>query len=390
MKKFWLVAVCVLGLTLISGCSEVDPSDDDQTIKVEVMNVSEDVLYDETLVVSGEPEHVLDILDERIDLDYTVSEYGAFVKGVAGHYPLESDVSYNYYFRIMVDGVSSDVGIDAIDYVDGMTITFVETTMLDDVDQMVDQVIYRFIDRHLPTYVNDENVQHDVLIALYQLMAHGYVSVDWENLIETEENLDFSLETISETFKTAIYQTVRSLDTRDTLEAMESFEATNHYDAVSQSIGLSMLGSDSLKRALLKDVLINDEPQFLDPDLVGMIYSALSFHRDDDDVLAYVDDMNAYINDQTNEEGIVSWGNPNSASTALVITGLVAQGYDPREMEADLIEALLAYEVEGAFKWKSSDEEADLAFSTPQAFAALVSYKLYRDTWENPPFNLFD
>jgi hypothetical protein len=390
MKKFWLIAVFVMGLTLISGCSEVDPSEDDQTIKVEVKSVSDDVLYHETLVVSGEPEHVLDVLDENINLDYTVSEYGAFVKGVEGYYPLETDVSYNYYYQILVDGTASDVGIDAIDYVDGMTITFLETTMLDAIDQMVDQVIYRFIDRHLSTYINDENVHHYVIMALHQLMKSGYVTLDWSDLIETDVKIDLSVETIAETFKTAIYERARSLNTQDTLAAMESFEATNHYDAVSQSIGLSMLGSDSEKNALLKDFLINDEPQFIDPDLVGMIYSALGFYQEDQDVSSYVETMNVYINEQTDEQGIVSWGNANSASTALVIIGLVAQGYDPRTMDVDLIEALLGYEVEGAFKWKPTEEEADMAFSTPQAFAALVSYKLYRDTWENPPFNLFD
>lgn len=242
----------------------------------------------------------------------------------------------------------------------------------------------------MTTYVNDNNVQHYVTLALHQLIRNDYASFDWQDLIENDDNLDFSDETISETFKTVIYQTVRSLDTSHSLEAMESFEATNHYDAVSQLIGLSMLGSTSDKIALLKDVLINDEPQFIDPDLIGMIYSALGFYQQDQDVFAYVEDKNDYIDEQTGEQGILSWGNPNSASTAIVIIGLVAQGHDPRDMDVDLIEALLEYEEDGAFKWQSSDEDADFAFSTPQAFAALVSYKLYRDTWENPPFNLFD
>ncbi|MFP4178051.1 MAG: DUF4430 domain-containing protein [Acholeplasmataceae bacterium] len=390
MKKFLLVTVLVLGLTLVSGCSELDPTEEDQTITVEVRDTSEEVLYEETHAVSGEPENALDALDETIDLDYTMSEYGAFVKGVAGHYPRESDVSNNYYYRILVDDAASDVGIDAIDFVDGMTITFVEATMLDDVDRTVDRAIDRFIDQHPSTYINDEDVQHYVLIALHQLMEHGYVSVDWSDLIESEENLDFGTETIPVAFKTALYQTVRSLDTSETLSAMESFQADNHYDAVSQSIGLSVLGSDSEKNVALKDYLIDVEPDVIDPDLVGMTYSALGFYRDDEYVSDYVDDMNDYLEEQTDEDGIVSWGNANSASTAVVIIGLVAQGYDPREMDVDLIEALLAYEVEGAFKWKLSEEEADLAFSTPQAFAALVSYKLFRDDSENQTFNLFD
>jgi len=55
-----------------------------------------------------------------------------------------------------------------------------------------------------------------------------------------------------------------------------------------------------------------------------------------------------------------------------------------------LIEALLLYEVDGYFKWQLSSASADMAFSTPQVFAALVAYKLFRDVYGTPAFDLFN
>jgi hypothetical protein len=50
----------------------------------------------------------------------------------------------------------------------------------------------------------------------------------------------------------------------------------------------------------------------------------------------------------------------------------------------------MAYELNGGFKWMITDENPDLMFSTPQAFSALVAYKLSRDIWGFPATHLFD
>jgi hypothetical protein len=112
-------------------------------------------------------------------------------------------------------------------------------------------------------------------------------------------------------------------------------------------------------------------------------------------VIDIVDTYIAYLNENQTPEGIESWGSSNAASTAMVILGLVAQGIHPRSEgftveDVDLIEALINYYTEDGFNWLMNSEEVDLMFSTPQAFAALVAYKIYRDVWGNPPVYLYD
>jgi hypothetical protein len=55
-----------------------------------------------------------------------------------------------------------------------------------------------------------------------------------------------------------------------------------------------------------------------------------------------------------------------------------------------LVEALMLYADGYNFKWQLASIEADLAFSTPQAFSALVAYKLSRVTWGFGSTNIFD
>jgi len=125
-----------------------------------------------------------------------------------------------------------------------------------------------------------------------------------------------------------------------------------------------------------------------------MILLALAPYIDNQLTTQTIADMTVYIQTVLTETGVESWGNANSSSTAAVILGLVAQGINPRgeayqTNDIDLIEALLAYEIDGAYKWLLADEQADMAFSTPQVFSALVAYKIYRDIYGNPAFNLF-
>ncbi len=64
------------------------------------------------------------------------------------------------------------------------------------------------------------------------------------------------------------------------------------------------------------------------------------------------------------EDGVVSWDNANAASTATVILGLIAQGINPEDEAyqtngVGLVEALMSYELDGAFKWALTDETPD-------------------------------
>jgi hypothetical protein len=133
----------------------------------------------------------------------------------------------------------------------------------------------------------------------------------------------------------------------------------------------------------------------MDSDYAGMALLALALYREQSSLELAIEGYLDFIGSNLTTTGISAWGSPNSSSTAAVVLGLVAHGIHPRSEAyqtsgVDLIEALLLYSHDGAFKWTIDAETADLQFSTPQVFAALVAYKLYRDVYGNPPFALFN
>ena len=77
----------------------------------------------------------------------------------------------------------------------------------------------------------------------------------------------------------------------------------------------------------------------------------------------YIEELKTMMISNLSPEGVISWGNANSATTATVIIGLISELGKTHGMiyiqveDVDLIEALLTYEHEGAFKWMNSDDD---------------------------------
>ena len=122
----------------------------------------------------------------------------------------------------------------------------------------------------------------------------------------------------------------------------------------------------------------------MDADYAAMALTAVSSVRESENGTQIINAMVTYIKDSMSKDGVVSWGNANASSTAAVILGLLAIGEDPRSEAytvdgVDLMEALMLYQGDAGFKYLQADTNDDLAFSTPQAFAALVAYKIVRD-----------
>ncbi len=81
-------------------------------------------------------------------------------------------------------------------------------------------------------------------------------------------------------------------------------------------------------------------------------------------------------------------GTENASSISQIILGLIANGIDPTGIDYtkgtnNLISRLLEFGTEtGSFDYVMGDElTEDLAFSTPQAFLALVAYQVYSNTY---------
>ncbi len=284
----------------------------------------------------------------------------------------------------------SNVGIDDIELVDGIKLSFKESTMLDETDQWVDDVIYAFIDEYIDLYITADAASYHVMAAIKQLFDRGYVVPELST--ESYAYPSLSEDTIANLFKSSVTAYAFDLPTTSLSGALTTMTSTNHYDSVSLLNAYHVLGTTPNPSII--DDLIQSTPTYMDADYAGMVLNALSPYQEDSEVELFMNDMLDYIQDHLTLNGVESWGNPNASSTAAVVLGLVATGINPRSSEYtsegnDLIEALKLYEVDAAYKYLLSDEQADLAFSTPQVFAALVAYKLYRDVWGNPATNLF-
>ena len=377
------------------------------TIKVTINNPEVDAFYvslldlegstlmNETIEFDASNETpIIELIDAVVELDYTVFDFGTMINGVGGHYPKEYGASYNYYYQIIVDGTPIMTGLDQVVYEDDMTIQFVETSTLSAFDQQVDDFIYDFIETHMDTYITDSAVDYNVLSAVYQLDMRNYIDLDvtsrytYENISITQES--FADLSVGNLMKLAIYMTIEHLDTTPLKDHLLTLDVTNAYELTSYLQALSILGETDQDAALS---LINHTLE--DPDFIGMSYTALYGYEALDGFDTYMTSSYTYIETTLSEDGIVSWGNANASSTAQLILGLVAQGINPQDEAYQtntigLVEALMAYELNGGFKWMITDENPDLMFSTPQAFSALVAYKLSRDIWGFPATHLFD
>jgi hypothetical protein len=352
-------------------------------------------LMNETIEFDADLETpIVELIDGVIDLDYTVFDFGTMINGVDGHYPKEYGASYNYYYQIIVDGSPIMTGIDQVVYADDMMIEFVETSTLSELDQEVDDFIYDFIENHMDGYLVDQGPDYYVLTAAYQMYQKGYMTTDITDSyvydpVEITETYLSDL-TVGQILRLALFMKVEGWDLTTVKDYLLTLEVTNPYEITSYLQALMIVGEQNETLAL--ELTQND---FLDPDFVGMSYSALYGYETLEGFDTYLSDAYTYLSDALSEDGIVSWGNANAASTATIILGLVAQGINPEDEAyqtngVGLIEALMAYESDGAFKWMLTDENPDLMFSTPQAFNALVAYKLSRDVWGFPATHLFD
>ncbi len=394
MKKIWFAVLAICVMMILAGCQ----ASDGLSFKVEVVDLNGTVLLSTHIIFDeDDATNVVDLIDEELNLDYSTSAYGTFVNGLSDFYPTEYNVTYNYYYALYVNDEMSMTGIDNVVLEDDMKISFVESTMLDSIDVSVDQLINSFLDTYNDTYINGQVFEHHVLAAIKQLNLYGYTSPLLSQTTVTFPIENLARDTIANTFKTAIFEKSLDLNLDTTKTALSGFEANSTWDACSLLTALTMTQSSQTQiDTVLSDLVATaGQESYLDADYAGMVLLALSPYKDNSATTDTIDFMIEYIKTTLSEDGVEAYGNANSSSTAAVVLGLVAQGINPRGEAyttdgVDLIEALIRYEYLSSYKWLLTDEQPDMTFSTPQVFSALVAYKIYRDVWGNPAFDIFN
>jgi uncharacterized coiled-coil protein SlyX len=313
---------------------------------------------------------LLDLLMQGFDVEFDDFGWGKFVTRIEG-----LTTKYGNFISISKNGEASMVGIEDLTYEDQDVIHF-ELIWWDTTALSIHEAIEGFLDNYIDSYLYD-SLHYYVLPGLYHL---GIIDIYDQTIPETlvEETANDYVKSI------LIYQSL-GLDVTDLTEELFDLKSVSHpYPTALQIIALS--ANDSLDLDAFKANFITDlngrELAELDLDTLSLVLLALSLIEDtetlENDIISIIEQL-LYMS---------AYGD-NAASFAHVIMALVSHDIDPKDSAfndsegVSLIENFLKFHSgTGSFYYKMDDLEADLYFSTPQAFLALVVYEQYLNTFD--------
>lgn len=132
--------------------------------------------------------------------------------------------------------------------------------------------------------------------------------------------------------------------------------------------------NSTLKETLDNKLIVINAADYRDADYAGYALMALSDNKTIDKTSLYT-----LIDESLKSTGIESFGSVNACSTASAVLGLIASGNDPSDYKGvNLINCLLSF-------WKADgiyytlDGTVDTFYSTPQVYAALATYAVYKE-----------
>ncbi len=396
MKKF-MSLITVLFLTLVlAGCSDTEQTNvtteeqAEQSIVIELIDAYGVTTNTTITLDKDEDKTLLTLIEENIGLTYTESEYGKYITSIGGVTPKAGS-----YLSLSKNGEVLEVGIDEITYKSEDIITF-EIIWWDSVLQEVDLAITKFVENYASTYVNETIIDYNVAAALYHLgIIDQFLTLDEVNTLYKDLTTDNS----SELFRAIVAVKAAGGNPTDVLgnnliSQLVDVAETNQFSA---PYSLMALNTDNYtqdtftyEQIVVTLLSTTNPPLNAGLDLGGISLVALAPYLDQVEVKAAID---AFVSDVSEKQfangGIADttmWSSgENASSMSQVVMGLIAVGENPQgesftKADGDLITCLLKYhQGDGSFKWKLDSESADLDFSTPQAFAALVMLQQYAE-----------
>ena len=340
-----------------------------------------------------------DLLKENFDVLSYDSEWGPYIVSING-----SVIDGKYYLALYENNQMSMVGINDIELNDGDVYDFKvecwDTTMTE-ADLAIDKLLYSFMKHDLDKVFTEERYGYTLLQAIVKMGLLGY-----DNRLFSENNIpnidkykeswmkDLSAGTVGELFKASLgvidfdltNETIKTgLDKLTDEESLSIIWTIGYYLDACYNMGVDNATYQSMLNKFA-DVMKESEPS----DSVNMalqIYALFSDRSEYDDTVdalmtAQVEKISA---DGFNDE----WSGNNASSTAQAILAMVASGVDPTDFNnINLVDALLKYEVNGAFKHTLDAKDADYNFDTPDAIAALLMYKAFKDS--NTGISIYD
>jgi hypothetical protein len=344
---------------------------------------------------------VLDALKEDFTVAYSESQYGTSINGINNSF-----IDSNWYISIYENGQYASTGIDGLEINPGDEFTFkhecwntVESGFgtLDSYDVLVDKAIYNYYDNVLPKRLEnvdryDGSTYWDSM-ALYKLKNAGYkfdslnhmpFKYDYIHEVDTAVQSELSGNDLFKYY----YADRLLIDNRDYtdlktkyqsyLDTLTSYSSYGEYSipfhtGVAKTLGLNL--NDAIKNTTYRADMTYG-PEGLAWELAGLAcYN--TFTKDDLSALTIAALDNEYV------------GSKDVALSTYILP-YAASNISFRELkdsnDQDALKVLFSYYDESTMQFDTEKLSNDM--SSNQIYAALVAYKIQRDT--NNAQNLFE
>jgi len=398
MKKLFSITTVFLLIFTLSACDLF--SNDEEVIE-----------YDNELFISFTNEYdfrtnhiigynndfegnLFDLLDANFTIGYNETDFGSYIVSIEHLNPKNGAfVSFDK------NGALASEGTETIAFEDEDTFDF-EVVWYDAFQQSVDDAIHLFLDNYASLYVNSETYEYNVIAALSLLnIAKCYVAES--EVIEYVGNS--TNESVNDYFKSIIILNSFGVNSDSYIDDLNNIVDIGPYGQTAYGlITLDSYDHSTDYSAYLISALTDfssNTPYDLGIDAGGISLVALSNHTDELGVQNLITEYTNWISSSILESGGVKTrdmvygettypGTENAASIAQVIIALLANNIDPTGTiysngDNNLVTRLIEFQTStGSFTWGIGEEfDEDLAFSTPQAFLALVVYQTYANTY---------
>ncbi len=394
MKKNNLIFVFILSI-LIFFTYSCDNKNEEIEYSVEVIDIDGEKIFEDNIINKGGS--LLDDLKEVTIVDGFETEYGFYLESIAN-----SIVDNNYFIAIYENDKLASTGIDGIIIDDGDSFKFqVEcfNTLesgygtFDDLDILVDKIIYSYAKNELKEYLNnmDDYTQNNFSTADFW----SFIGLNLMVLNSYDDKI-FNYKNVSSNLK-------NDLESYD-LSKLEGAQFAKYYFA-SKGLGIDLNNFKEFYQKYineLEDVYLDYSEyeysftlgisKYLDvtstklENIISSSYRASTEYGIDG--LAWQIASLAQFNDLNKNElaPFIAKDYGNAVSQALAILPYVALGENPRKAEykndsnKDIIEILIENYYDsnlGIIKYNSTKNSKDNF--TPQIYASLMAYKVLRD-----------
>lgn len=359
----------------------------DGFISVKIIDLTNEVIKDDEILYRFN-EQLWDVLLRNYEVIVDDNEEDHLIKSIGASF-----IDHNYQLKYYLNGIQlNNLLISNYQYGDSLTIRNENISRFEQIDLQVDQAIYKFIRHHLYYYFTKTPALDPFVVRSVKALEQAGYNI---NLKEVASKIRYE-----EHYQRKIYDTKSNTYVNNLLKdimIMSAFELDLTSQINNLNIIINNLTTLQKVNALLSfgtintpmeevnsllDVVNRFEPNDNDVDNVSLALKALANYPHYSNYLQNVNRFSNYLAQRITSEGI-GFNGANCLSTSNAIIALTSNNINPRgnifkSGGNDLVEALLKYEVDGAFSW-TYDSGIDLSFSTPQGWAALVSYKLFHE-----------